>query len=300
MEKLAWQFDEPFADSSLLPTYLISQAIRQHVKVALSGDGGDELFAGYNSYGFIQQQVKLEVIPRYLRYILSHFHHLLPVGTRGKNFLRRLPLNNIEQFLNLSCQPETIMLSPLNNRIEKEQNNLPEDYYRHTILDELRKVQSNSSMTLLQEMTRLDFLSYLPDDILVKVDRASMLTALEVRSPLLDYRIVEFAYALPDTLRIKGITRKYLLKKLARKYLPPDFPYERKQGFSIPEGDWFKGEWKSFFNNSLKGHSQLLNSSNVAEIQRIHDKSGRYGRYLFNILMLKLFERNYGVLIDET
>ncbi|MEN8221292.1 MAG: asparagine synthase (glutamine-hydrolyzing) [Pseudomonadota bacterium] len=295
LEKLAWQFDEPFADSSLLPTYLISQAIRQHVKVALSGDGGDELFAGYDSYAETLQEEKWKNIPKYIRAMLFYFHHLLPLGVRGKNFLRRLPFDGIECFMNKMCQTELITLSPLNYEIDSALKELPKNDYRQEVLKTLKVEQLDCSTSLLQEMTRLDFFSYLPDDILVKVDRASMLTSLEVRSPLLDYRIVEFAYTLPDEFRLNGITRKYLLKKLARKYLPPDFPFERKKGFSIPVSDWFKGEWRNFFDKRSKNNTSfLLDASNINKIQQFHDKKSRYGHDLFKILMLKLFEDSYG------
>jgi asparagine synthase (glutamine-hydrolysing) len=171
---------------------------------------------------------------------------------------------------------------------------LPSDSYRRSILEKLKRLSVGKPLTLLQVMTRLDFYSYLPDDILVKVDRASMLTSLEVRAPLLDYRIVEFAFRLPDRLRFDGITRKYLLKKVARKYLPPDFPYERKQGFSIPAAAWFKGKWRSDM-ESIAADAWLINRENVSEILRTHDKSGRCGHLLFGVLMLSEFQKHWGV-----
>jgi asparagine synthase (glutamine-hydrolysing) len=139
-------------------------------------------------------------------------------------------------------------------------------------------------------MTRVDFHTYLPDDILVKVDRASMLTSLEARAPLLDYRIAEFAFHLPDQLRINGSTRKYLLKKVARKYLPPNFQYERKQGFSVPEAEWFQGPWRDLLVRVLP-HSKFLDPTRVRGMLDLHQRSPRYGRALFRALMLAQFER---------
>jgi len=289
LEKLACQFDEPFGDSSL-----ISQAIRRHVKVALSGDGGDELFAGYDYYALTQREMKWSLIPETVRKAFSQLHKLMPVGMHGKNFLRRLPHDGVERFLFASFKPEHDTIAPFNNNIDAILSGLPADDYRRNILRKLQGSESDSSLTLLQEMTLLDLFSYLPDDVLVKVDRASMLASLEVRSPLLDYRIVEFAFGLPDHMRLKGDIRKCLLKKIARKYLPKDFPYDRKQGFSIPEAEWFNGPWSGLLDTSADGRSQIFEAASVAKIRRMHIDTGRYGRHLFKILMLQLFEANYG------
>jgi asparagine synthase (glutamine-hydrolysing) len=294
LKELGCQFDEPFADSSLLPTYLVSRAIREHVTVALSGDGGDELFAGYQHYSASNSESVWDRIPWALRNAAAILSQLMPLGTRGKNYLRRLPYDGIERFMFMARSPEDVRISPYASAISRELDALPSDRYRRSILRELGRLSAGKSLTLLQLMTRLDFYSYLPDDVLVKVDRASMLASLEVRAPLLDYRIVEFAFKLPDRLRFNGITRKYLLKKVARKYLPPDFPYERKQGFSIPEAVWFKEKWRHNI-ESISTDAWLTDRKSVSEILRIHDRSGRCGRLLFGVLMLSEFQKHWGV-----
>jgi asparagine synthase (glutamine-hydrolysing) len=294
LEKLGYQFDEPFADSSLLPTHLVSRAIRQHVTVALSGDGGDELFAGYEHYSASKSESRWDRIPLVLRSAAANLSRLMPLGTRGKNYLRRLPYDGIERFMFMGRSPEDMRISPYASTISQELDVLPSDNYRQSILEELKRPGVGKPLTLLQLMTRLDFYSYLPDDILVKVDRASMLTSLEVRSPLLDYRIVEFVFKLPDRLRFNGVTRKYLLKKVARKYLPPDFPYERKRGFSIPEAAWFKGKWRRNV-ESISADAWLMSRDRISEILRIHDKSGRCGRLLFGVLMLSEFQKHWRI-----
>lgn len=292
LDKLGRQFDEPFADSSLLPTFIISEAIRKHVTVALSGDGGDELFAGYGYYDLFMHEAWVEKIPLPFRQIASTAQKLLPLGTHGKNFLRRLPYNGIKRFMQLAFASENIGVSPLFEDLQIRLNRLPIDHYRNEILSNINQGRTKSPLSLLQQMTRLDFYGYLPDDILVKVDRASMLTSLEVRSPLLDYRIAEFAFRLPDRLRFSGDIRKYLLKKIARKYLPADFQYERKQGFSIPEAEWFKGHWHGNIDNIVTSGG-MLSSENIQRIGSLHQRTGRCGRSLFMATMLAVWQSEY-------
>jgi asparagine synthase (glutamine-hydrolysing) len=296
---LSLRIDEPFGDSSLLPTYLVSRAIRRHVKVALSGDGGDELFAGYGYYGVLRDEAFWDRVPGPMRALLSSAHVLLPVGTRGKNFLRRLGKGGIRRFLQATHRPEAAPCCPLADTVSRRLRRIPADGYRRSMLEDLgSRTDQAPSLSLLQQMTRLDFSCYLPDDILAKVDRASMLCSLEVRSPLLDYRVVEFAFSLPDWLRLNGTMRKYLLAKIARRYLPPDFPFDRKQGFSIPEAEWLAGEWRGLLNDVFREKSSLLDPQKVARIRRLHDRTGRFGPVLFRILMLAQFERHYGVALD--
>jgi asparagine synthase (glutamine-hydrolysing) len=299
LEVLGRQFDEPFADSSLLPTYLVSKAIHQHVKVALSGDGGDELFGGYEFYRSAYSERKLARIPRPMRAMASPIHHLMPHGMPGKNLMRRIKYDGIERYRQVSLNLEHVPHSPLVPGLAKLIDCMPADTVRRAIQCELETMaKTNPAMTLLQQMTRLDFLTYLPDDVLVKVDRASMLTSLEVRCPLLDYRIIEFAFSLPDRLRYDGIVRKVLMKRVGKKYLPPDFPFERKQGFNIPVGEWFRADWKSLLPQLLDKGTTIFNKVGVKRIEEMHDRTGRYGYYLFRLLMLALFEQNYRVSLD--
>ena len=299
LKALGRQYDEPFADSSLLPTYLVSKAINQHVKVALSGDGGDELFGGYQFYRQVYSEMKWERVPRSLRALASPLHHLMPLGAPGKNLMRRFRYDGVDRYRESSLSLEYIPRSPLFPAVAQQLSCLPSDSVRRAYQLELElEGRSNPAMTLLQQMTRLDFLTYLPDDILVKVDRASMLTSLEVRCPLLDYRIVELAFSLPDRLRYDGVVRKVLMKRVGRKYLPLDFPFDKKQGFVMPIGEWFRGEWRSLLQRVLETGSCLLNQAGVARIQAMHDRTGRYGDYLFRLLMLAQFEQNYRVSID--
>jgi asparagine synthase (glutamine-hydrolysing) len=292
LEDVLRTFDEPFADSSLLPTYLISRETRRQVTVALSGDGGDELFAGYDIYHRVLAESFIESLPQRLRDTVGHLHTLLNVGTVGKNFLRRLPLPSDERFLHLYRSPEEVSTALLKPDLQAELDRLPVDGFRRRLA--LEDPCDFRELSLLQRMTRVDAMSYLPDDVLVKVDRASMLASLEVRSPLLDHRVVELAYRLPDELRYAGGQRKYLLKVIGRTILPKSFPFERKRGFSIPEADWIRGRWRPMFEEALSG-SSLLNTRNALSLLRDHDRTGRHGRTLFKLFSLALFERHSGI-----
>lgn len=194
--------------------------------------------------------------------------------------------------MQFSIHPEEIDISPLSKIALQNTNLFSSDNYRKALLNHIDHGMSPSRLSLLQQVTRLDFFSYLPDDVLVKVDRASMLSSLEVRSPILDYRIAEFAFGLPDKLRFDGGIRKLLLKKIARKYLPADFPFERKQGFSLPEAEWIKGPWRQNI-ESIADRSDLLDKEKVQQISRLHQKTGRCGKTLFSAVMLAKWQCEY-------
>jgi asparagine synthase (glutamine-hydrolysing) len=288
---LARQFDEPFADSSLIPTYLVSREARQRVKVVLSGDGGDELFAGYDSYHRVLRESYVDNVPVPVRQVASVIGALFPVGIPGKNFLRRIALDPLERFLQSGREPEPMDGSILAPRLARDLALMVEDGHRRAVLEDL--AQEAPALSLVQTMTRLDFLSYLPDDVLVKVDRASMLASLEVRSPLLDFRVVELAFRMPDELRYGRGVRKAVLKELAKRYLPPTFPYERKRGFAIPVSEWFNESWASLASDAIAADSRLVDRARVAELQERNRRTGRYGKKLFEALMLGLFESAY-------
>lgn len=288
---LARQFDEPFADSSLIPTYLVSRAARRQFKVALSGDGGDELFAGYDSYDQVMREGYLDSVPMALRKFGSRFSGTIPVGIPGRNFLRRAALNPMDRFLMLFRAPETLERPMLAPAFAAQMERMADDGYRRSVLAALDR--ECEDLDLIQRMTRLDFMSYLPEDVLVKVDRASMLASLEVRSPLLDFRIVELAFRMSDKLRYRDGVRKAVLKEVAKKYLPPDFPYERKRGFSIPVSEWFRSSWESMVLQFVAADSRLVDRDALLSLQRDHKRTGRFGRQLFQAVMLGLFEANY-------
>ncbi|NWF75464.1 MAG: asparagine synthase (glutamine-hydrolyzing) [Nitrospirae bacterium] len=282
--KLAYYYDEPFADSSAIPTYYVSKMAREHVTVAFSGDGGDELFGGYNWYEWMLSHQKLKMVPSTLKKAIAGVAAIPKKSYKGKHFLTSLKYDEFETF-----RERTGIFSP--SEIKKLLNceldvtlDFYEDYFK------------TSGETLLERLTRTDFAFYLPDDILVKVDRASMAVALEARVPILDHKVCEFAFSLCDSLKINGKTKKYLLKKLARKILPDDFPIERKQGFSIPLSEWMKGSLGDLLINALRSfkNKSFLNEVYVEKLLQDHKlgKSNNASK-LWSVLMFSLWFNNY-------
>ncbi len=287
LPELARQFDEPIVDSSMIPTFLVSRLIRQHCTVALGGDGGDELFGGYGHYNrLLWMQRRLGWIPRILRLAVAKAaEDLLPVGFKGRNWL---------QGLEADLQTGLPLIASYFDRSSRRR--LTAQGPGTLTSEDIRAQRIPSTPDLLQRATRMDFENYLAEDILVKVDRASMLNSLEVRAPLLDYRLIEFAFAkVPSRLKATPGGRKVLLKKLAGRVLPPAFDAQRKQGFSIPLAAWLRsGPWRDFFREVLSGAAgSLFNRKEVARLLDGQDKGRANSERLFALVMLELWRREY-------
>jgi asparagine synthase (glutamine-hydrolysing) len=269
----------------MIPTYLVSRLIRGHATVALGGDGADELFGGYLHYAWFERQERIRrVVPRLVRQVVSTAAPWLPQGTRGRGYLIGSggDLNRSIGFANLFFDLTTRrkLLAPLGI----EPTNHPETS---------KAVLAAYGGSALQRATAVDFQTYLVDDILVKVDRASMLASLEVRAPFLDPRIIELAYGrTPDRLRSQHGTRKVLLRRLAERVLPRTLDLTRKQGFSLPLDAWFRGDWGRCFRDIL-GESNIFDR---ALIGRLFDGQAR-GRVnthrIFALAMFELWHREY-------
>ena len=290
---LAGQFDEPIADSSMVPTYLVSKMIREHATVALGGDGGDELFGGYFQHSWIQQmEQRRRYIPRFVRDLLRPLvPRLLPTGRRGRNYLIALLQNlpgSIAQFnLYFDESSRRQLLAPLNGLS-----------IRHASTPERYKIDLTSQFnSALLKSTGVDFMTYLVDDILVKVDRSSMLASLEVRAPWLDYRLIEFAFArVPDRLKATSHERKILPRKLAERLLPSSLDLRRKQGFSLPLTEWFKGDWGRFVSEVLHEADSALFSQRAIQSLLDGQRRGLNNTHrLFSLTMFELWRRRYGV-----
>lgn len=287
---LAQQFDEPIVDSSMIPTYLISKLVRGHCTVALGGDGGDELFGGYPHYSrFLRVRQTLGSIPRNVRALVARAAEAgLPVGLKGRNWLQGLDVDWSDGVPLIACLFDRTTRTALMMR----NGQWP------LVADSIRDQRIPRTVDLLQRATRLDFENYLAEDILVKVDRASMACSLEVRAPLLDYRMIEFAYGkVPSTLKATVSTRKVLLKRLAQRVLPPEFDRQRKQGFSIPLGTWLRsGPWQHYFREVLLGSNNGWFDRSVVNRLMNGQTSGRSnGERLFALVMLELWRREYSV-----
>jgi asparagine synthase (glutamine-hydrolysing) len=289
LPQLARQFDEPVNDSSMIPTYLVSRLIREHCTVALGGDGGDELFGGYAHYNrLLELERRSAALPRALQRAIAAAGDALPPGFKGRNWLQALKADLRADLPLIACY-----FDPASRRRllgSADSSPAPADL--------AWREATPRGGDLLQRATRADFQTYLPEDILVKVDRASMLTSLEVRAPLLDHRIVEFAFGrVPSHLKATTSGRKILLKKLAERLLPPSFDKRRKQGFSIPMSQWLQsGPWLSFFKAVLLDPGQTL--FDRREVARLFDGQARgraNGERLFGLVMFELWRKTYGV-----
>jgi len=287
--RLARQFDEPMVDSSMIPTFLVSQLVRQHCTVALGGDGGDELFGGYGHYSRLQwMQQNLGWMPCSLRRgIALSAEKCLPVGFKGRNWAQGLDVD-LDNGLPLiaSCFDATTR-----QRLLKALTDWP------LVAESVRKNRAPINPDLLQRATRMDFANYLAEDILVKVDRASMLSSLEMRAPFLDYRLIEFAFGMvPSRLKATPTEKKIMLKRLTARILPPEFDQQRKQGFSIPLGEWLKGgAFGKMFNEVLRDPQCSFDSGTVDALLRGQDKGRSNGERLFALVLFELWRREYRI-----
>jgi asparagine synthase (glutamine-hydrolysing) len=286
--KLAVQFDEPIADLSMIPTYLVSCLVREQCTVALGGDGGDELFGGYSRYSRLlwMQERLLTRIPRRSRRILAGLaQHMLPVGFKGRNYLQALDIDFERKVPLIS----TYFDAPTRRRLMRGQHawETPAD---RTVAAEAIKSD------LVQRATRWDFANSFPEAILVKVDRASMLTSLEVRAPLLDLHLMEFAFGrVPSSLKATAHNRKILPKLLTERLLPDEFDRQRKQGFSIPIEKWLKsGPFHDLFWDVLGGSDCIFDRRTVRRLERGQLNGLVNGDRLFALVEFELWRQAYG------
>lgn len=283
---LARQYDEPMADSSMVPTYLVSRLIRRDATVALGGDGGDELFGGYVHYEWVRRQdIIRRMVPSPLRSMTSAFGRALPVGVRGRNYLlgtgRDIDWSIAQANIYFDVESRKRLLAPSGITVDETA--------------ERAKAMLSIGRTAVQRSMTMDFRSYLVDDILVKVDRASMLTSLEVRAPLLDPRIIEFAYGrVPDQFRAWKGQRKVLLRKLARKLLPRELDITRKQGFSIPLHKWFSGDWGRYMREILmQADPSLFDPKAIQSLITGQERGLGNTHRIFALTMFELWRREY-------
>jgi asparagine synthase (glutamine-hydrolysing) len=244
IDDLAWFLDEPFGDPSCIPTYMVSKLAAGHVKVALSGDGGDELFGGYDKY-VVEGDDRRYKIPRLLRNALGAAARLMPDGMRGRNMLYHFSLEGAERYLDSIVLFTDEQKRKLFRADEIAASDPYEPWRR-----ELRAI-AEADGNWLSALQYMDLMGYLPNDILTKVDRMSMAHSLEARDPLLDHKLVEFAATIPPELQLRGGVTKYIFKRALRGVLPDEIIDRRKQGFAVPLEHWFRGELDGFVRDLL-------------------------------------------------
>jgi asparagine synthase (glutamine-hydrolysing) len=299
IQTVADYLDEPFADASALPTYLVSRMARQYVTVALGGDGGDELFAGYDWYRAQKiASVSIDNLPSGIRQRLSSLAAHIPPSAQKKG------LRNIaRRFLGVACLPSEMQHTRWQTFWHSEEltallamsENMDFQAINFHILALF--AASNSSHSLDQQQY-VDIKRYLPDDILYKVDRMSMAVSLEVRGPFLDYTLVEFAARLPTELRLQGVSGKYLLKRAMDGLLPRQVLYRPKLGFNIPYKNWLRTELRGLMLDMLAptrlGQQGLFAPAYVQSLIREHLSGKRdHGHKLWQLLMFQLWAERY-------
>ncbi len=293
-------FDEPFADSSMIPNYLVCQAARQWVTVALSGIGGDELFAGYERYRGALAADSYQRLPKLLRNGINAAVTSLPQWEFGGLWIDRLkrfvdgaalPLpERYQQYLSAFTEPDKsrIFNQDFLNQLQKDG--------RGTV--KLAMQQVEQSRDPLEWLLHTDMETYLPDDELRKADRLSMWHSLEVRVPFLDHKLVEFVATIPSQLKLKGWEKKHILIKSMEGILPDSILRRRKQGFSIPLGAWLRGPLRELVRTNLSGHAlRDLGLFNVQSIERMlddHDRGVRnYETQLWALMVFVIWHRAY-------
>jgi asparagine synthase (glutamine-hydrolysing) len=287
---LARQFDEPVGDSSMIPTYLVSQLTRRYCTVALGGDGGDELFGGYVHYSrLLRMRNTVRGIPRPVRSLASGLAvAVLPVGFKGRNWLLGWQADLDSQLPWLATHFDRAARRKL----------MHPAHVWELRAEAIRSESMPRVADLLQRSTRCDFENYLVGDILAKVDRTSMLNSLEVRAPFLDRRLVEFAFGrVPGRLKATESDHKIILKRLAARVLPQGFDRHRKRGFSIPLASWLEQTmWRGFFRDVLLGSTAgWFRERTVRGLLDGQDRGRSNSERLFALVMLELWRREYGV-----
>jgi len=289
IRRLAVQYDEPIIDSSMIPTFLVTEAIKKSCTVALGGDGGDELFGGYLHHSRLQYlKSHTSWIPGILKRSLGCIATKLPMGFKGRNWL---------QVLASDLETELPNVNPYFDKNSRKAL-MGKDWSLSA--EEIRyRLTYNDSSDILERSTRTDFNNYLPEDILVKVDRASMMNSLELRAPILDYRIIEFAYSkVPSRYKANESEKKILLKKLTEKLLPPVFDRQRKQGFSIPLDQYIKynKDWQDLFNDVLLNNKNSIFNPKLTNILYKGLWKGRStAEVLYALLIFEMWKKEYNI-----
>jgi len=263
LEKLVWHYNEPFADSSAIPTYLVAKNTAEYVKIALNGDGGDESFAGYDRYKGIRLSSSLNFLPK----------GVFGAGTKGISYLsgffkgktadfinRRRDFLHTMRAYNDSSERYAYWMSCFT---EEDKDALYTDEFKSTIgaFERpgfiSRKISLLGALNLSERAMKTDIETNLPGDLAVKMDIATMANSLEARSPFLDHKLMEFAASIPAEMKLKGFTSKYIIKKLASKFLPKEILKRRKMGFGAPVGMWLRNELKDYVSEVLLDRQSL-------------------------------------------
>jgi asparagine synthase (glutamine-hydrolysing) len=299
MRTLVWHYGEPFADSSAIPTYYLAELTRRYVTVALSGDAGDENFAGYRRYLRPRKAELYSRAPRAMRAALARIGRALPVPTHSSSFVAR------------AARWAEVMRGDAADRYAQSMMNLDTAVQRRVCTPEFLAANTEDPCSLVTDITaasdagdftdammHADVETYLPGDILAKIDIATMAHGLEGRCPFVDHHVMEFAASLPSHLKLRGGELKYLLRRIARPLLPADLIDRRKKGFSVPMAHWLRTDLKSVAFDVLLSRSAaergVVQPARVERLLRDHCE-GRYEWHvqIWTLLMMELWFQEY-------
>jgi len=294
VERLVAHHDQPFGDASALPTFLLSELTHKHVKVALCGDGGDELFAGYERFTAGLALERFRLLPPRVRDLIRRGAERFPEASGGGR------LGILQRFLARSELDMPDVLRSFVSYLPDDQASVIARHWSDWGLDDYRQIWAESKgSSLADRLLNLNLRTYLLDDLLPKVDRMAMAHSLEVRSPFLDTRVVEFAASLPPRLKIVGPYRKRVLRRAASDLLPPAILQRGKRGFGVPLDRWFRTDLKRYVEDRLLGEDARVGTYlDACVIRRIWDDHQRgaaeRGLTLWALLTLEIFLRREG------
>jgi asparagine synthase (glutamine-hydrolysing) len=295
--KLVWHYDQPFADSSAIPSFLVAQMTREHVKVALTGDGSDELFAGYERFAAARLAENYRRLPRLLQNSVKQLLAIMPEATTYRSFVRRarrfvdsaaLPLT--ERYLNwVGIFSPSLINELLTDELESDPISHFQSYFDPSYGD------------AIGQLLTVNMKTYLSGDLLVKTDRMTMANSLEARCPFLDQRVLEFAAGIPSKLKLKGMTTKYILKRALAGIVPDEIIRRKKHGFGVPVGLWFRTSLKRYLHETLLSPEALqrgyFRESSLRRLIEEHQSGKRdHGHRLWALLTLEIWHR---VFIDQ-
>ncbi len=293
VDELVWHFDEPFADSSAIPTYVVSKLAREHVTVALSGDGGDEVFGGYTRYVVERKRRMFSQLPKFLRKgLMQPLSRHLPHGTFGRNFIHNVALDPVDRYL------DSMSIFSGLNRASLYTSDFKRSIGNHAQVAELFQALAGRVNTgeEIDKLLYIDSRTYLPGDILTKVDRMSMAVSLETRAPLLDHKLIEFMLRTPASLKLAGYETKYLLKQAVQDLIPPEILHRPKQGFGVPVQEWInkqlKGRIRETLTSSQVQQRGFLEPAYVEVLLDEHERGRRdHSMAVWSLFMFELWHR---------
>ncbi|HEX8560209.1 MAG TPA: asparagine synthase (glutamine-hydrolyzing) [Pyrinomonadaceae bacterium] len=294
VDELAWHFDEPFADSSALPTYVVSKMAREYVTVVLSGDGGDELFAGYTRYAVERRRSGADRLPGALRRgVMRPLGRSLPHGAWGRNFIHTLALDPLDRYL------EAVSVFPRLDRAALYAADFRSALGAHDPAAPFREHAARvRTGEPLDALLYLDSKTYLPGDILTKVDRMSMAASLEARVPLLDHKLIELVGRVPASFKMRGLETKHIFKRAVRGLVPDEILDRPKQGFGVPVRQWINDELRERIRGTLlEPRTRQRGYTDARFVARLLEEHGRgrrdHSTLLWALFMLELWHRAF-------